>query len=44
MVLNKFYFIQTILLLFVFNTNNAQNDSYYENESEDYEDLNIYRH
>ena len=39
MVLNKFYFIQTILLLFVFNTNNAQNDSYYENESEDYEEF-----
>ena len=39
MVLNKFYFVQTILLLFVFNTNNAQNDSYYEDESEDYEEF-----
>ena len=39
MVLNKFYFVQTMLLLFVFNTNNAQDDSYYEDESEDYEEF-----
>ena len=41
MVLNKFYFIQTILLLFVFNINSAsaQDDSYYEDESEDYEEF-----
>jgi hypothetical protein len=28
-----------MLLLFVFNTNNAQDDSYYEDESEDYEEF-----
>lgn len=39
MVLNKFYFIQTILLLFIFNINNAQDDSYYEDEYEDFEYL-----
>ena len=39
MVLNKFYFIQTILFLFVFNINIAQDDSYFEDESEDYEEF-----
>lgn len=39
MVLNKFFFIQTILLLFVYNINNAQDDSYYEDEYEDFEYL-----
>ena len=39
MVLNKFYFIQIILFLFVFNINIAQDDSYFEDESEDYEEF-----